>query len=347
MGTAEAWVMRAIGSVALVFGILAIFAPTSQGAMRSEKNPKRRTEKSEPFRVGHIELKGAYPEGAEPTSLFGNATETLSEIVGRLDKAGDDAKLGAVILRINDPTLGWAKVNELTHAIARLRHKGKRVIAYLDSATTHDYLVAAACDQIVMPESGEVVIVGLRAEVTFFKNLFDWLHLKADMLRVGEYKSAAEPYLRTEMSKEFRHEMEEILDDYLKQIVDGISKSRKLDRAKVLSAIDGGPYTARRAGAGPRRQDRLRGRDRGVPQGTRAQAGGPHHQELRQEKSRQRLQRLFRHDEDDEPADGGRAAKALKLQPENRSRTRRRGHHVGKEREQLFRQRVARLRDVH
>ncbi len=85
-----------------------------------------------------------------------------------------------------------------------------------------------------MPESGELAILGLRAEVTFFKNLFDWLHVKADMLRVGEYKSAAEPFVRTEMSKEFRHEMEEILDDYLRQIVDGISKSRKLDRNKVL-----------------------------------------------------------------------------------------------------------------
>ena len=73
--------------------------------------------------------------------------------------------------------------------------QGKTFIAYLESATTHDYLVAAACDQIVMPESGELAILGLRAEVTFFKNLFDWLHLKADMLRVGEYKSAAEPFV--------------------------------------------------------------------------------------------------------------------------------------------------------
>ena len=148
---------------------------------------------------------------------------------------------------MNDPTLGWAKVNELTHAIQNLRHKGKKVVAYLDSATTHNYLVAASCDEVVMPESGDLAILGLRAEVMFFKNLFDWLHVKADMLRVGEYKSAAEPFSRTEMSKEFRHEMEEILDDYQRQIVESISKHRKLDPAKVTAAINGGPYTARRA----------------------------------------------------------------------------------------------------
>lgn len=236
--------MRAIWSFALVVCLLAVSSPASNAATRSNKGPRS---KAEPFRFGHIELKGSYPEGAEPNGLFGNSVETLSEIVGRLDKAADDEKLNGVILRINDPTLGWAKVNELQHAIQHLRSKGKRVIAYLDSATTHDYLVASSCDQIVMPESGELAILGLRAEVTFFKNLFDWLHLKADMLRVGEYKSAAEPFVRTEMSKEFRHEMEEILDDYLRQIVDGISKSRKIDRQKVFAAIDGGPYTAQRA----------------------------------------------------------------------------------------------------
>jgi protease-4 len=239
--------MRAILSVALTLCLLAVSSLESNAASRSESHTKSKSDKSNAQRFGHIELKGSYPEGAEPNALFGSSVETLSEIVARLDKAADDEKLTGIVLRINDPTLGWAKVNELTHAIQHLRHKGKKVVAYLDSATTHDYLVAASCDQIVMPAAGELAILGLRAEVMFFKNLFDWLHLKADMLRVGEYKSAAEPFSRTEMSKEFRHEMEEILDDYQRQIVDGISKHRKMDRAKVLALLDGGPYTASKA----------------------------------------------------------------------------------------------------
>jgi protease IV len=236
--------MRAMWSVAVAVSAFVVSSPASPAATRSERAPKL---SGESIRYAQIELKGAYPEGAEPISLFGNPTETLGDIVARLDKAANDEKLSGVILRINDPTLGWAKVEELQHAIRHVRHSGKRIIAYLDSATTHDYLVAAACDQIVMPESGEVAIVGLRAEVTFFKNLLDWLHVKADMLRVGEYKSAAEPFVRTEMSQAFRHEMDAILDDYYRQIVDGISKSRKLDAAKVRAAIDNGPYTAQRA----------------------------------------------------------------------------------------------------
>jgi protease-4 len=90
-------------------------------------------------------------------------------------------------------------------------------------------------------------MLGLRAEVTFYKNLLDWLHVKAEMLRVGEFKSAAEPYSRTEMSKEFRMEMEAILDDYVRQIVDSVGESRKMTGKQVLSLIDNGPYFSKQA----------------------------------------------------------------------------------------------------
>ncbi len=168
-------------------------------------------------------------------------------MIGRLDKATADEKLDGVVIKINGASLGWAKVNELRQAISRLRAKGKHAIAYLDSGETHDYLVASACNQIVMPEPGELAMLGLRAEVTFYKNLLDWLHVKAEMLRVGEFKSAAEPFSRTEMSKEFRTEMEAILDDYVRQIVDCVGSARKMPDKQVLTAIDEGPYSAKQA----------------------------------------------------------------------------------------------------
>jgi len=96
-------------------------------------------------------------------------------------------------------------------------------------------------------EAGVVMTVGVRAEITFYKKLFDMLGVKAEMLRVGEFKSAAEPYSRTEMSPEFRKEMEEILDDFYRQIITDIASSRKLPAEKVTAAIDAGPLTARQA----------------------------------------------------------------------------------------------------
>jgi protease-4 len=223
---------------------LLVAGATCQAAT-AEKDPKPK--KAQPLKFGEIELKGSYPEGAGASGLFGATTETLSDLIGRLDKAAGDEKLDGVVLKINGASFGWAKVNELRQAISRLRAKGKQAIAYLDSGETHDYLVASACNQIVMPEPGELSMLGLRAEVTFYKNLLDWLHVKAEMLRVGEFKSAAEPYSRTEMSKEFRMEMEAILDDYVRQIVDSVGESRKMTGKQVLSLIDNGPYFSKQA----------------------------------------------------------------------------------------------------
>lgn len=191
----------------------------------------------------HISLEGSYPETAQPAGLFGELTESLGVAATRIEKVADDAKVQGLILHIKQPTLGLGKVGVLRTAIAKVRAKGKKVYAYLDGAGNLDYLVAAACDEVVMPESGMLTVVGLRAEVTFYKKLFDLIGVQADMLRVGEFKSAGEPYTRTEMSPEFRKEMEEILDDFYKLLVEMTATSRKLDASKVQSAIDNGPQS--------------------------------------------------------------------------------------------------------
>ena len=109
---------------------------------------------------------------------------------------------------------------------------------------TKDFLLASACDQIILPESGMLMMPGLRAEISFYKNLFDMLGVQPEMLRVGEFKSAAEPFSRNEMSPAFREEMESILDDYYRQIIEMVSESRKLTQDQVKALIDHGLYSA-------------------------------------------------------------------------------------------------------
>lgn len=192
----------------------------------------------------HIELKGGYAEGPAMMGLFGDVTESLAEAIGRLDNAAKDDAVTGVVLKIDGPSIGRGKLNEFRQAISRVKAKGKKVVAYLDSAGGGDYLVAAGCDEVVMPESGVLMLLGVRSEVSFYKNLFDMVGLKAEMLRVGEYKSAAEPYSRTEMSKEFREELEQVLGDFYDQMVEQVATGRGLTAEKVKAAIDNGPHTA-------------------------------------------------------------------------------------------------------
>src|SRR5262249_25555292 len=114
-----------------------------------------------------------------------------------------------------------------------------------------EYAVACACDEVCVPESGWVLLTGVRMEVMFYKDLLDKLGIKADMLQMGAFKGAAEPMSRSSMSKELRSQYEKLLDDtYDHSVVDAIRTGRaekKWTAEEVKKLIDNGPYTARAA----------------------------------------------------------------------------------------------------
>jgi protease-4 len=226
-----------MGLAALCSGPLVSAQAPADAAAAARPEKKR-------FSYAHIEVKGSLPEGPALPGLFGDVVEPLEGLLTRLKKAADDDKLHGVIVHINGPQAGWGKVHEIRQAIAHLRGKGKTVYGWLESGQTRDYLIACSCDKVVAPESAILMLPGLRAEVSFYKNLLDFLEVKAEMLRVGEYKSAAEPYSRTEMSPEFREEMEAVLDGFYRQSIAQIADSRKLPVEQVRAAIDLGVMTA-------------------------------------------------------------------------------------------------------
>ena len=222
-------------------------SPVRADSSDTKKSDKKSDDTTPTITFGHISLEGALPEGAQVPGLFGEINETFDSTLKRIEKAADDNRVQGLVLHINEPKLGWGKLNSLRQTIAKVRKSGKKVYAYLDNASTQEYLLATACDEVVMPESGVVLMTGVRAEVTFFKNLLDMIGVQAEMLRVGEFKSAAEPFTRTDMSPAFRKEMEELLDGFYGEMTKIISESRKLSEEKAAAAIDEGPLTAKRA----------------------------------------------------------------------------------------------------
>lgn len=195
-------------------------------------------------RCAEIEIKGGYPEGPKLPGIFGASTESLTDALGRIKKAGDDKSVSSILLKINSLSMTWGKLNEFKQAIEEFKKTGKPVYAWMEMGTNGSYLLASYCDKVFMPESGMLLLNGLRAEVGFYKNMFDKLDIKADVLRVGKFKAAAEPYTRTEMSPEFRGELQRVLDDRYEMIVDALVDSRGLDKKTATHIIDNGPYSA-------------------------------------------------------------------------------------------------------
>jgi protease-4 len=214
--------------------------------------PLRAADDRSTAHVAHIRLTGdpaETPVQSEP--LLGLGGENLKSKLDRIKKARQDADVQALLLEIDDLGVGWGKTEELRHAVLDFRKTGKKAYAYLPSADTREYLLASSCDEIIVPEPGWLMLTGIRAEVSFYKDLLDKLGVKADMLQMGRYKGAAEPFTRTGMSKEFRTQYESVIDDmYRHELVGRIAADRagkKLTADEVKKLIDEGPYTARGA----------------------------------------------------------------------------------------------------
>src|SRR5262245_35007609 len=246
-------ILTVCGIVVVVIGLVAV--PLS-GADEKDKKTKA-DEKTGPAekKVAHIRLAGDLdeaPVSADP--LFGGG-ENFKSRLDRIRKATKDESVQALILQLDGVRIGWAKLEELRAALEHFRKTGRKVFAYLDAGETKDYLVAVGCDHIALPESGWLMLTGLRAELTFFKELLEKLGIRDDFLQMGVYKSAAEMLTRSKMSAEARSQLKLVLDDFfdnclVRPISRGRSRgSKKLSTDDVSRLIDEGPYTAKRAAA--------------------------------------------------------------------------------------------------
>jgi len=201
--------------------------------------------------VARIVIDGDYPEGPTAMGLFGDAEESLATLVQRIDRAADDADVAALWLKIEELDVGRGKLHELRSAVTRFRKSGKPVYAEVTDAEGPEYLLVAACDEIIMPPSGAVAVPGVQAEIMFYKGLLDKLGIRFDMLQMGKYKGAAEPFTRTSMSPALRESMEALVDDAYEELVQAIAAGRGMEDYQVKTLLDRGLFTpaaARKAG---------------------------------------------------------------------------------------------------
>ena len=218
-------------------------------AKKEKKQEKPAAKKAEPkvLTVVQLTVKGALPEGPQPVEMFAERQTSLNTMISRIENAAEDDDVAALWLRIEGLQTGRGKLNELRQAIAQFRKSGKPVYAELAAGTTVDYLLASACDQVVMPPSGMLLMPGVRAEMTFYKGLLDKLGVKFEALQMGKYKGAAEPYTRSSLSEPLRESMEAIVDDVYDDIVTTIASDRKLEDYEVKTLFDRALFTAKSA----------------------------------------------------------------------------------------------------
>lgn len=191
-----------------------------------------------------LDLSGTIKDRNTPTPFIHyiqqteSTTPTLEDMILALQSAADDKDIKGVYIRCGGASMGTAACEELIEAINKFKESGKWVYAYADNYTQGDYMVATTADKVILNPIGSIDIHGIGGITPFFKNLLDKIGVKTQIIKVGTYKSAVEPYILTSMSDPARQQMQQYVDSLWTYISEEIAHNRSvaLDSIKAMAS---------------------------------------------------------------------------------------------------------------
>jgi protease-4 len=164
----------------------------------------------------------------------------LRDLLRALDEAKDDKRIERVLLRPDRMSFsGYASIREVAAAIARLRASGKQVVAFGENFDQNQYLLAAQANEVYLDPMGGILMEGLgRYRQYYREGLQDKLGVDVHLFRVGEYKSAAEPYILDAASPESKEADLFWMNDIWQRYLADVGKARGIAPAQLAADID-------------------------------------------------------------------------------------------------------------
>ncbi len=168
----------------------------------------------------------------------GEQSHGLLQIIQAIHHAKSDPKIKGIYLNTSYLMTGIASIQEIRESLIDFKQSGKWVVAYADHYTEGAYYLASAADKVYMNPAGEMEFNGLATEVMFFKKMFDKLDIKPEIFRVGDFKSAVEPFMRDNLSEENKLQLNSMLNSIYGEMLHNISDSRKIPFEKLKEIAD-------------------------------------------------------------------------------------------------------------
>ena len=166
----------------------------------------------------------------------------LRDLIGAIDAAATDARITRILLLPGDLRGGgFAALREVGAALDRFRDAGKPVIAWAVNLDQGQYYLAAHADRLLLDPQGGVLLTGLANYRLFYKDLLGKLGVDVHLFRVGEFKSAAEPYILDHASDESKQADSFWMGGLWATYLTEVGKLRKLDPAVLRDDIDNLP----------------------------------------------------------------------------------------------------------
>ncbi len=179
------------------------------------------------------------PGMSEYASLAGlEPKDGLVQILRSIKNAKTDDNIKGIYLQLAMQPCGWATHKEIRDALLDFKQSKKFIVAYSEIMSESEYYLASVADKIYLNPEGFMEFDGLHAEIMFFKGAFDKLGVKPQIFRVGQYKSAVEPFLKDKMSDENRYQVTEYLNSLYGTFLAEVAASRNInaDSLRITSA---------------------------------------------------------------------------------------------------------------
>jgi len=226
--------LRRVLHLLLLLALL-IVAIGALEAMRPPRLPQRAALVLRPSGQIVEQLSGAPLERTLSEARGQGAPQTLLwDLTTAIRAAASDRRIGALVIDTDDMSAsGQVKLEELAAAIRDFRRSGKKVIAFGHNYSQSQYLLAAQADEVYLDPFGVVLLDGYARYRMYFKNALNKYGVDVHLFRVGKYKSAEEPFIRTSMSAADRQESEAYLSALWSGYCQAVATARHLTAAAV------------------------------------------------------------------------------------------------------------------
>jgi protease-4 len=235
------------GTRRLVLNLLFLAIVVALAVAALSGGPKRLQERTVLVLDIHGPIVEQTPGGARDAALKRLTGEEegqtrLRDVVGALDWAARDASIERVLLVLDDfAGAGLPTLREVAAAIERVKAAGKQVVAWGSSFDQRQYYLAAHANEVYLHPMGAVQMEGFGRLRNYYREAFDRLGVSANVVRVGRYKNAGEPFFASAPSKETLESEAYLYDAMWALYTSGVERARKLEAGSVMRMIDALP----------------------------------------------------------------------------------------------------------
>ena len=187
-------------------------------------------------------LESAPPRPGFPRRMFSSKKRTLRDLERELRQVARDRRVKGVVLRFYGIDAPPAQLQSLRDLILEVKATGKRVITWSHNYSFGSYYVACAADEILLQHAGTVAAFGLESRHYFLADALAKIGMKGDLVQITPYKTAADLFMRTDMSAEAREMSNWLIDDLYRQHIEGIAAGRGISTDSAKAIVDRCPH---------------------------------------------------------------------------------------------------------